>query len=290
MVNELTKELLLSDIPKKGSYVGSLLSNYNKENIILAKKLHFKGINGKDVYNITAPIWFNGKHYIAGRVESRHTETDSQVMFFSENDGEWGIEGDLPVFSLQDPFISVHGEEIVLGGVLISTDGSNSIVDYQTVFFKGKNICELNQFAKGPKMMKDIRLIHTPHGLGVFTRPQGKIGGRGRIGFMLLNSIKEMESLPDENYISAQIITNDLSDSEWIGANAIYPLSNGKLGVLGHIAHFSEDMKKHYYPIAFCFDCMTKEVSGAKILAKRRICPQGSPKTRNLATYCFQAA
>ena len=50
--------------------------------------------------------------------------------------------------------------------------------------------------------MKDIRLILlSDNRIGVFTRPQGKIGGRGRIGFMIVNSLKELGLDISENKI-----------------------------------------------------------------------------------------
>ena len=61
--------------------VSSLLKSYTPT-LIYAQKLNFKGVPGKDVYNITAPFVSNGVEYIAGRVESTKSETDSKVMFF----------------------------------------------------------------------------------------------------------------------------------------------------------------------------------------------------------------
>ena len=60
-----------------------LLEFKNLKNRDISSKLLFDGIENEDVYNITAPFLFEGKRYLAGRVEKR-TEEWSRVVFFME--------------------------------------------------------------------------------------------------------------------------------------------------------------------------------------------------------------
>ncbi len=172
--------------------------------------------------------------------------------------------------------------------------------------------------------MKDIRLIEiSPGRIAVFTRPQGKIGGRGKIAYIEISSFDELEpAIP-----RAEIIQNQFSDSDWGGANELHLLKNGRIGVLGHIAHFhpchcqdldmsgdeaisritslqhhiarNDDTEKinrksgyhvkirHYYAMAFCFDPEDKKASAMEILASARDFPVMESKKPELGNIVF---
>lgn len=288
--------------------VKSLLKAYNKtyncrdcRKILNAKRLDFIGLSvkTKDVYNITAPFTSAGREYIAGRVESKKNEYESQVMFFKREgkDDAWMLDEDAPVFRLQDPFVCIIGNELIFGGVEIIFE--QDAAKYFTVFFRGKDIYNLKLFATGPIGMKDIRLVSMPNGsVGLFTRPQGVIGGKGRIGFMSINSIDILPQLKSEDYFAAQLLTGDFHDDEWLGVNAAYILKNGSIGVLGHIARYSnntEDDKKdnkkklhkNYYPITFMFNPKTNIFTGMKIIVTRDYLPPGRSKAETLRNVLF---
>ncbi|MCK4226029.1 DUF1861 family protein [candidate division WOR-3 bacterium] len=239
--------------------------------------LRFGNVGSRDVYNPTAPFIDCGTTYIAARTESRDSETDTQVIFFKQgDDGVWYSDPDLPTFNLQDPFITRVNNELVFGGVRFPV-GNNS---WRTDFYRGKDISDLEKFAEGPIGMKDIRIIELPNGkIGVFTRPQGEIGGRGTIGFMIVDSL---DSLFDCDLLNANLIKGQFTEEEWGGVNAVYVLNDSELGVLGHFAYFSEDkngnMLKHYYSMVFKFNYLTKEASSIKIIAKRKDFPSGESK------------
>ena len=255
-----------------------LIKSYEKS-IISSKKLIFE-INS-DVYNITAPFLSLGKEYIAGRVEQRNSK-DSKIMFFLKSINKYVVDKKAPIFNLEDPFIISINNEIIFGGVKVSSKNV-----YRTILFKGKDIYNLKRFKQGPKNMKDIRLFSLTDGrIGVFTRPQGKIGGRGRIGFMIINSLKEFSRLSEKDFYSAKLIPGKFDKNEWLGVNAVYILKNNTLGVIGHIACFSKDMKKHYYPISFNFDS-SNNFSGMKIIAVRKELPLGESKSPELNNILF---
>jgi len=191
---------------------------------------------------------------------------------------------------MQDPFVCTINDELIFGGVEIVL--GHDAINYSTVFFKGKDVHNLKRFAKGPVGMKDIRLILlSQDNIGVFTRPQGVIGGRGRIGFMNIASIDDLPGLEDNDYFAAPLLKGDFHDDEWLGVNAVYILKNGLVGVLGHIACCTEDadrrLCKNYYPITFVLDMQANTPIGMKIIAIRDDFPVGEAKDKTLRNVLF---
>lgn len=263
-----------------------LLKEFEKHPLnTFGEKLYFKGVGDRDVYNITAPFEDEGELVIAGRVEKRDSE-QSEVLFFIEKDGYWQPKPGTRSFKLQDPFISkVHGQ-LIFGGVQTfpHPEDPNSL-SYRTIFYKGENIANLVPFAKGPDGMKDIRLVELGDGnIGVFTRPQGKIGGRGKIGF---TKIKRLEELNEAVIESAFILEDQFVEDEWGGANELHLLKNGLVGVLGHIACFDEEGNRNYYPMVFKLDPETLQYSPMKIIATRENFPPGDAKRPDLVNVIF---
>jgi hypothetical protein len=213
-------------------------------------------------------------------------------MFFEENGNVWKLVDEAPVLGLQDPFYSedIQGYHLI-GGVHIyheDNDGTN----YETYFYKyKKTLLELfndnNQvvepFAKGPKGMKDIRLIDLRNGkIGVFTRPQGNHAGLGKIGYVEISSLDQLE----EAIPMAKIIENQFHDNEWGGANELHLLNNGNIGVLGHLAHFDGEVR-HYYAMAFIFDPKTRSHSHMEILTTADEFPPVKAKKDELGKVIF---
>ncbi|MDQ8738819.1 DUF1861 family protein [Paenibacillus sp. LHD-38] len=252
-----------------------------------AQKLIFNGsgVDGKDVYNISAPFLDEGVLVIAGRVESRDSE-QSEIMFFVEQDGVWIPREGAPVFQLQDPFFTRIAGELVLGGV--ETFPNPDIPDalkWRTVLYKGERINTLTSFFKGPDGMKDIRLVElADSSIGVFTRPQGEKGGRGKIGFVRIGSLNELSTdLIDE----APLLEGQFTDAEWGGANEAHLLKNGLVGVLGHIACFDDSGDRHYYPMAFAFDPADGTFSDIELIAVRDAFLPGPSKRPDLMDVVF---
>lgn len=249
-----------------------------------AEKLKFEGVPGKDVYNTTVPFESAGKTYIAGRVESPETTADARSVFFVRSGDVWELDETLPSFELEDPFITKINGEILFGGVetypLTEKDG----IGYRTVFYRGHTLEDLEKFAEGPDMMKDIRLVKLADGgIGVFTRPQGEIGGKGTIGFVRLNSLEEFSS---EKIQGARLLTGQFQNGEWGGVNSAHLLRNGTLGVIGHIAN--EDAEgKHYRVMSFVFDPETFQASPIRIIATRKDFPEGKAKDSKLRDIVF---
>jgi len=249
------------------------------------ERLRFGGVGNRDVYNITAPFTDRGEPVIAGRVEPRDSE-DSEVMFFREQGGVWHPRRGDPVFPLQDPFFSrIHGE-LVVGGVETFPDPAKpGMVNWRTRFYRGRDVRTLEPFASGPDGMKDIRLVELSDGrIGVFTRPQGEVGGRGIIGYTEIGSLDELTA---DAILSAKLLTEQFHPDEWGGVNEAHLLANGLIGVLGHIAHYDAQMNKHYYPMVFAYDPRTHTASAMEIIAVREDFPPGPAKHPRLANVLF---
>ncbi|MCL6602245.1 MAG: DUF1861 family protein [Paenibacillus sp.] len=250
------------------------------------EKLRFTGVGNRDVYNITAPFRYNGEEVLLGRVEERDSEF-SQVFFFTCENEVWSPRVHTHTYNLQDPFYSIIKGELIVGGVEVITDPEHpeKIISWVTQFYRGFNIDSLCHFSSGPGTMKDIRLIELSDGrVGVFTRPQGVRGGRGKIGFTIISSLDELN---EQTFIEAEVFQDQFVPEEWGGANEAHLLSNGNVGVLGHIACFDRLDDKHYYSIVFSLNPETFETSPIKIIAARSDFPIGPGKRPDLNDVIF---
>lgn len=251
---------------------------------------HTKSIT---IYNPTRPIYNNGKRYLVGRVEPLEAEV-SKIMFFEELEGIWRLIDEAPVLGLQDPFYieNVHGYNIIGGVKTFPRDHKPDELDYRTVFYRYKeDLLELinyqsgvaKPFAEGPKGMKDIRLIELANGkIGVFTRPQGGSAGPGKIGYVEIDSLDQLEEMIPR----AKILEGLFHHEEWGGANDLHILKNGKIGVLGHIAYF-DNSQRHYYAMTFVFDPRTQTHSHLEILTTADDFPPVKPKKTTIGKVIF---
>jgi len=259
---------------------------------IVATKLIFNKVGNKDVYNPCVTFKLNGQEIMGARVESRHSETDTEVKFFTKNaDGSWDPVSQKQKFKMQDPFVTVIGKETVIGGVETFEKPGHQGIGYRTVFYKGTTLANMQKFAVGPDGMKDIRLLEQKEAgnILVFTRPQGRTpsgenAGRGKIG---VTTISSLEDLNPDNINKATLFKPQFTNGEWGGTNEIHQLKDGKVGVLGHIARFDKQGKRHYYPATFIFDPLTGAYSPLKILLERSELPAGHSKREDLEDVLF---
>ena len=115
--------------------------------------------------------------------------------------------------TLQDPFVTKISGQLIFGGVEVFPDPKNEKnLLWRTVFYKGDNIRSLKKFVSGPIGMKDIRLLElSDQSIGVFTRPQGEKGGRGKIGYTTIHSLDELtaEVIDDAPLINRIFLTKN---------------------------------------------------------------------------------
>lgn len=264
-----------------------LLNEYKAKetNFFGKEKIVFENVGDKDVYNISAPFMDENELVIAGRVESRDSE-HSEVYFFVKRDGKWIPRENTKVLTLQDPFFTFIEGELVLGGVQIFPHPTiENALGWRTIFYKGKNINSLEEFFKGPDGMKDLRLVELKDKkIGLLTRPQGEKGGRGKIGFAVVDKIEDLTIEVVEN---APLLENQFNDLEWGGANEPHLLKDGRIGVLGHVACFDENEDRHYYPMVFTIDPETKETTDLELIATRSDFLDGPTKRPDLVDVVF---
>lgn len=265
--------------------ISELLEAYDNKTIKSTKKLVFHGVDGYDVYNITAPFVNAGKTYIAGRVEKRDSEL-SEVVFFEEQDeATYVADESIPRLKLQDPYITIIAGEIVIGGTEVFNHPEKvGELWYNAVKYRGSDLNNLTRFFEGPYGMKDIRIVELSNGkILVFTRPQGETGGRGQIGTIIID---DLEHICDVDLVNAPLLKIFISE-EWGGVNEAHILESGKVGVLSHIASFDENGDRHYYASAFIYDIVTKEVDDFKIITTRQDLEPGESKRPDLQDVVF---
>lgn len=267
-----------------------LLEQFHRSgHVKIVEKYTFTGVGKRDVYNISAPFKDMNEEFVLGRVEERDSEF-SQVFFFTKDAQDkkiWSPREHTQTYNLQDPFVTRIAGELIFGGVEIITDidDPNKIVSWVTQFYRGKNIDSLRHFASGPGTMKDIRLIELiDRRIGVLTRPQGDKGGRGQIGFTIIDTL---EQLNEETFLNAELLKGQFIREEWGGANEAHLLNNGCIGILGHIASFDSRMHKHYYSMTFSLNPETMLTSPIKIIAIRNDFPDGPEKRPDLEDVIF---
>jgi len=254
-----------------------LLSEYMKNRVapVDVKRILFDGVGGRDVYNITAPFSLGGESVIAGRVEERDSE-DSEIYFFREEKepgesfGKWVPKEGAMKFRLQDPFFTFVDGEFVVGGVQTYIKNDRTL-GWRTIYYRGYSLPDLKPFFIGPDGMKDLRIVQlADKKIGVLTRPQGKKGGRGKIGYVCVDSL---EDLCVGVIADAPIIPGQFAEGEWGGSNEAYLLKDGTVGVLGHIASFENPLSlssaRHYYAMTFQMNPCTRVCSDIKLLAVR---------------------
>ncbi|MDP4085323.1 MAG: DUF1861 family protein [Bacillota bacterium] len=250
------------------------------------ERLLFTGVGENDVYNITAPFEDQGEKVIAGRVESRDSESSRVFFFVEKGDGTWASRDGAPSFELQDPFFTRIKGDLIIGGVQTFPHPTvDHALMWRTVFYKGASIETLELFFSGPDGMKDLRIVELADGsIGVFTRPQGEKGGRGKIGYTRISSLQDLSI---EVIEEAPLFMGQFNDDEWGGANELHLLEDGKIGVLGHIACFDADNGKHYYPMSFIFNPNDQSCSPIKIIAERSDFLPGVAKQEDLIDVVF---
>ncbi len=251
---------------------------------------------GHSVYNITPPFHYNGRWLIAGRTEELDDEVGTKTRFYSHYDktDSWHHVTSLPTLPLQDPFVTKVHSEWVVGGVKVfpHPDEPKKVSRFDTWLYRGDRLEELRHFATIADM-KDVRLAANNAHIDVLTRPQGEKGGLGKIGYLAVGSVREINN----DTIQAAPIVEGLFahvNGEWGGSNQIVPLSGSKIGIHGHIARFNgwtpgaEHPNRQYFGIAAILDTATLEVSGERILACRDCFPDTiQPKRDDLREVVF---
>ncbi len=253
------------------------------------EKIRFKGVKGYDVYNPSLP--FSNLDYIFGRVEKRKDWAQSSTKLFQKTaENEYTLVKTAAHFLLEDPFVVKIDNQLILGGVRVFHK-ENKIDRFYTYFYKGENINNLKYFARGPKNMKDIRLVELEDKrIGVFSRPKSseikkQYGSEAIVGFIIIDNLDELTS---ENIEKAENIPGIFKENEWGGCNQAINLGNYKIGVIGHKAYL-ENNQYIYEVISFIYDIEKNKISNYKTIASRNMFATGPSKKESLSQVCFPA-
>jgi Protein of unknown function (DUF1861) len=248
--------------------------------------VRLEGRDGLDGYNPSGPVSLGGSRHVYVRLEPRGDEFSSWAVPFRQlSDEDWVIDRDLLTLRAQDPAVATVGNEIVVSGVQIVAR-RHDYVYFRTVFWRGTSFADLSEFAAGPAQMKDIRLVGLEDGrIGIFSRPMGSVGGRGKVGYTEVEGIDQLTSAA---IAGARLIEPQPVDDHWWGVNDVYDLGAGLLGILGHVAKFGPGWERHYYGFAGIFDRREHRlIHGPKIIAKRSMFPDSAAKRPDLVDVVF---
>lgn len=232
-----------------------------------------------NIYNCSRPFRINDNIFLFARIENIETFSSEVGLFIVKSDRLEKVDWQIGIdnLELEDPFITFIGDEVIFGAVQVVDKPLPNEWLIKTIFFRGKSIFNLEKFAEGPSMMKDIRLVDLHNGkIGVFTRPKGGQFLNGRICYVEINDLEELNLY--QTYDNAKLINLPISDKEWVGANDIYYFGDKKLGVLGHLARFDDNINLIYSAISFNFNPNEFSVDNFKIIARRRDFPYGNTK------------
>jgi hypothetical protein len=258
--------------------------------------LGFEGL-GKDetVYN-PCPFVQDNELCLLGRVEAFTSEV-AHVHQFKKTAGKWRSQ-ELSFLNVQDPFLSCIKNRKIVGGVALDFSepfaGVYKIENYRTSFY---DLETKEKLADGPDGMKDIRLADLGDKIGVFTRPRSESEGivRSSIQFSTVSSLEEInaEMINAISIDPLKKVQGFFNHNEWGGVNAVYHLEDGWLGVLGHIAYYSEqgtaespdrahtdEHMRKYAAIAFEFNPKNCEVTHPVIILARSNLDTDAPAKR----------
>ena len=231
--------------------------------------LKFIGLKeNDDVYNCSIPFTYKGKRYIFGRVEPHDKWATSRIYIFEEIEKDTYKKVDNVIsYQMEDPFFTVINDEMILGGVsVIKSKGEP--VTFHTCFYRGNEPFEPMYFTTGPEMMKDIRLVQMPDGIGVFSRPDGYVG------FTVVKDLLDI----DKDVIENAPIIDFISGDSYGGLNQCHYLSSGMLGLIGHLVYpkinAQSQLERVYINIAAVFDPVKKKTVITKIIGTRSCYPK----------------
>src|SRR5579864_1334135 len=171
------------------------------------------GIDGLAGYNPSAPVANGQGPHVLVRAERRHVDYATwSIPFRACSVDAWEVDEDLPMLRLEDPLCSVIHGTLVVGGVRIVSRLRNSPL-WETVFMRGTSLADLEEFARSPAYMKDVRLVGLEDGrIGIFTRPWG--GATRYIGY---TEIDHLDQLSSSTLAHARLLETQPVAGQWWG-------------------------------------------------------------------------
>ncbi len=259
-----------------------LIEHRNDRNIRRTERLIFHGVDGHDVYNISQPFSWGGVTYLAGRVERRDSEQSDVRLFERMNETSYRAT-DVRFPNLQDPFVTVLEDSVILGGTEIDSK-DNRITGWRTVAYRGESFAAMSRVLTAPEGMKDVRVCWDAPHWHIFTRPQGGVAGKGTIGYL---RVSDLRHATPERLAQALLLDTLFEEHCWGGVNQVFVLDDRHLGIVGHIATMSEGDVRHYYGMTFVFDHQSQTCSDLRIVCERSDFAPGEHKRDDLKDVVF---
>ncbi len=192
-----------------------------------------------DWYNPTQPFNDKGDRIMAVRFEPRDSEL-SLVGFIKEDQrtGKYRFDYTRPIIDMaQDPSVTFDNKgNLILGVVKIHVNNDGKITHFKTVQFIGHDVRNLRVFQT--LQGKDNRPVQLDDRVRGFYRPQGEVGGSGKLAVRNYPDWEEYRK--DARALTeADLLTTNFQDGNHGGPN--FPLPDGQ--VYGHIAEIGRDKK-----------------------------------------------
>ncbi len=207
----------------------------------MGRLLEVHGIkSGEIAYNPAVIIQRNtnkiarGVNIIAARVESLDSHWldpklyDPHVIFFTQQDDILVPIPDTPIFhKFEDPWATwLSGSngrpQLLFGGVKIDFNGKTPVITTQLYLAPSVQELDVEDPTAEIRGMKDVRVAQLQSGkIAVFTRPTEGEASPGRIGFTIINNIRDIE----KTVVNAKLLKFNLDENAKIGANEAYAIT-----------------------------------------------------------------
>jgi|GEM_PF-633084 len=254
------------------------------------------------VYNPSARV----KNAQYRRVE-RETVEDSISVLHVKRKGIWYPHPDrtLPV---QDPFVATVGDQLIVGGVQTHPiDEHNTL--YWTQFYKGSSPETLEEWVRGPNIMKDIRLSErvgseNPDNpiIDIYPRQfelHNAGAERGNIAHLamprseFLAMTKNDSAAFSERLATAPLLPVKFPEGNWGGVNTPVPIDDPRSYfyrmnlLLIHQAYYDQVDIRQYVARALIHDPVRNDIYDRGIIGEASDFPDSTPKKPGLDKIFF---
>jgi hypothetical protein len=250
-------------------------------------------------YNPSAPeyVLIKGREVrvLAARAEERGSEL-SHIRFFEEKRGGSllsrivdesipALSARSPMLKLQDPSLTIMDGDLYIGGVEVAfKNPGDKFLSYRHVIYKAPGR-ELSALSAEPVFVGDwgkkgTRFERLRDGrYVVVSRPQGEVGGRGKIAWSLIDPIagETFQQTMDRGIAGAKVLDSHVTAEEWQGPNKLYVLPDGNVMFLSHQASFSGEGNRDRDYVATCFflDPVSGKHTQLDVILERKDLPGG---------------
>jgi len=212
------------------------------------------------------------------RPDLKNAGTDTPFAF------DRGYETSTTPEAHQDPSVaigSMNGEQLLVMTAVkarslrpLASAPNEKRMPYYQEFFIGRSIDTMEKIATGPAHRKGTRIVYLGDSKwGVFNRPQGEYRP-GVITYTEFTAMTQEEFIEEfqKAILDVSTVIPDLCQpDEWVGPNFAWPLKDGKIGVIGHLAAMLNKAtgEREYSAMSFVYDPSTNTTKEMKVIATK---------------------